>query len=76
MNYAKNRLEPDDAMPRRTRTKLMRRAEAWERHLRERSLQLLAITLHREWRERQAAGDLDVWDALPSAPTGEGYAAR
>jgi hypothetical protein len=54
----------------------MRRAEAWERHLRERSLQLLAITLHREWRERQAADDVDVLSALPSTPTSEGYAAR
>jgi hypothetical protein len=70
----KNRLEPDDAMPRRTRTKLMRRAEAWERHLRERSLQLLAITLHREWRERQAADDLGISSALPSLPTGGGRA--
>jgi hypothetical protein len=63
-------------MPRRTRTKLMRRAEAWERHWRERSLQLLAITLHREWRERQAADDVDVLSALPSTPTSEGSAAR
>jgi hypothetical protein len=53
----------------------MRRAEAWERHWRERSLQLLAITLHREWREWQAADDLDVSSALPATPTSEGYAA-
>jgi hypothetical protein len=42
-------------MPRRTRTKLARRAEAWERALRERSLQILAVALHREWRERESA---------------------
>ena len=42
-------------MPRRTRTKLTRRAEAWERRLRERSLQILAVALRREWRERENA---------------------
>lgn len=54
----------------------MRRADAHERRLRERSLQLLAITLHREWRERQAADDRDVSSALPSTATSEDYSAR
>lgn len=40
-------------MPRRNRTKLARRAEAYERCLRERSLWILAAALHREWQERR-----------------------
>jgi hypothetical protein len=39
-------------MPRHTRTKLMRRMEAYERKLREDALLTLGPILRREWRER------------------------
>jgi hypothetical protein len=51
-------------MPRRTRTKLMRRAEAYEQARREEGLRLLEAALHREWRERDTVTELEQPDTL------------